>query len=247
MHEPAAYLIIGANGAVGSAVCRTLRTAKHPVYLAGRNDAGLAELGQQVEAPYEVLDAAVVEQVEDVATRAVEAFGRLNGIVNCAGSVLLKPAHLTTLEEWRTTIDVNLTSAFATVRAAHKTMKREGGAVVLMSSSAARVGLANHEAIAAAKAGVIGLMQSAAATYASRNLRFNAIAPGSVQSKMTERLWSNERAAELSRGMHPLGRLGEPEDIARLICWLLEPANDWITGQVFGIDGGLSRVRPTHR
>ena len=81
-------------------------------------------------------------------------FGKVDGIVNCVGSVLLKPAHLTTPAEWHETLAVNLTSAFATVRAGHKVMRKSGGSIILMSTAAARVGLPNHEAIAAAKAGV---------------------------------------------------------------------------------------------
>lgn len=245
--ERYAYLIIGANGAVGSSVSRRLRSERNDVLLAGRNQAELSRLGSDLDAPVEELDATRVDQIETAAAKALDLFGRLDGIVNCAGSVLLKPAHLTSADEWQQTLDVNLTSAFAAVRAAAKSVKPNGGTVVLMTSSAARVGLPNHEAIAAAKAGVIGLMQSAAATYASRNLRFNAVAPGLVKSKMTERIWNNERSAEVSQRMHPLGRLGEPEDIARMVTWLLAPANDWITGQVFGIDGGLATLRSTQR
>jgi NAD(P)-dependent dehydrogenase (short-subunit alcohol dehydrogenase family) len=105
------------------------------------------------------------------------------------------------------------------------------------------VGLPNHEAIAAAKAGVIGLARSAAATYAKAGLRFNVVAPGLVRTSATERIWRHEAAADASRAMHPLGRLGEPDDVARAITWLLEPEQDWITGQVLGIDGGLADVK----
>ena len=105
----------------------------------------------------------------------------------------------------------------------------------------------NHEAIAAAKAGVIGLMQSAAASYASRGIRINAVAPGLVKTEMTRRIWSSEKSASVSRSMHALGRLGEPKDVASLIVWLLQPENDWVTGQVFGVDGGLGTLRVSHR
>jgi NAD(P)-dependent dehydrogenase (short-subunit alcohol dehydrogenase family) len=121
---------------------------------------------------------------------------------------------------------------------------QEGGSVVLVSSAAARVGISNHEAIAAAKAGVIGLMRSAAATYAARGLRFNAVAPGLVRTPMTERITKRPSATSASTAMHALGRLGEPADVARLIAWLLDPEQTWITGQVLGADGGLATVRP---
>ena len=129
--------------------------------------------------------------------------------------------------------------ASVVILAAAETMP-EGGSVVLLSSAAARVGLPGHEAIAAAKAGIEGLTRSAAATYGSRGLRFNAVAPGLVRTNLTRRIWENSMA---SVAMHALGRLGEPEDVASLIGWLLDRANNWVTGQIFGVDGGLSSVR----
>jgi NAD(P)-dependent dehydrogenase (short-subunit alcohol dehydrogenase family) len=116
--------------------------------------------------------------------------------------------------------------------------------VVLISSAAAMEGLANHEAIAAAKAGILGLTLSAAASYAGQNLRVNAVAPGLTETPLTAALTGNETSRRVSEAMHALGRLGKPEDIARAIVFLLDPANNWITGQVLAVDGGLSRVRP---
>ena len=115
--------------------------------------------------------------------------------------------------------------------------------MVLVSSAAARVGIANHEAIAAAKAGVIGLVLSAAATYARQGVRFNAVAPGLVRTPLTKGLVASEQAEKASLGMHPLGRLGEPGDVARAIAFLLDPAQSWITGQVLGVDGGLADLK----
>ena len=172
--------------------------------------------------------------------------GEIEGVVNCSGSLLLKSAHLTTQEQYQDVINASLTTAFATVRAAGKYMNK-GGSVVLISSAAAMEGLANHEAIAAAKAGIIGLTLSAAATYASSNLRFNAVAPGLVETSLTQQLTSNETSRKFSESMHALGRLGKPEDIARAIVFLLDPANDWITGQILAVDGGLSCIRPKMR
>ena len=185
--------------------------------LAGRKENELAQIASEVDAPIQVAEASSIAEYEAAANACLEAFGHISGLVKCAGSVLLKPAHLTTEDEFAATIADNLTSAFACVRAAAKTMRKQGGSVVLMASSAARVGLPNHEAIAAAKAGVIGLTQSAAATYASKAIRFNAVAPRLVKSKMTRRIWDNEKSAEYSRQMHPLRRLGEPEEVAHLI------------------------------
>ena len=122
-------------------------------------------------------------------------------------------------------------------------MARGGGSVVLLSTAAARHGLANHEAIAAAKAGLVGLALSAAATYGPRGLRVNCVAPGLVRTPLTERITSNEASLKASVAMHSLGRIGEPEEVASAIAWLLDPEQSWVTGQVLGVDGGLGSVR----
>ena len=138
-------------------------------------------------------------------------------------------------------LTVNLKSAFATMRGAAKAIPG-AGSVVFVSSAAARIGLVNHEAIAAAKAGVQGLALSAAATYAKRGLRFNCVAPGLVDTPLTARIVGSETAAQASLKMHALGRFGKPEDIAAAMAFLLDPAQSWITGQVLGVDGGLGSV-----
>lgn len=188
------------------------------------------------------LDARHAGEVDEAFSLASKEFGALTGTANLCGSILLKPAHLTSDDEFAETIAVNLLTAFHVLRAATRTMTN-GGSVVLMSTVATRIGLANHEAIAAAKSGVNGLVISAAATYAARNLRVNAVAPGLVRTPLAEKITSNELALRASTAMHPLGRIGTPGDVAAAIAWLLDPATAWVTGQVISVDGGLSTVR----
>jgi NAD(P)-dependent dehydrogenase (short-subunit alcohol dehydrogenase family) len=239
-----AYLIIGASGGIGSELARRLVASGNQVLLVGRQETHLADLSRELQQPFMVADARDWNQTSAAVSQAVERFGRLDGAVNLAGSLLLKPAHLTSMEDWRETVDQNMTTAFGLVRAAAPAMRGSGGgSIVLMSSGAASIGLSNHEAIAAAKAGVEGLTRSAAASYASSAVRVNAVAPGLTQTPLTQRVWSNPRGAEASVAMHPAGRLGTPGDIASAIAWLLDPANSWITGQVLVVDGGLSRLK----
>jgi len=241
------YVIMGATSGIARHLIGLLADDGANVLLAGRAADPLAELGEQTGFATTQVDATDIDAVEACFSDAAERFGRLDGAVNCAGSLLLKPAHLTSEDDWRDTIEKNLTTAFATVRAAGKVMRREGGSVVLLSSAAARIGVSGHEAIAAAKAGVIGLTLAAAATYAPSGIRFNAIAPGLTKTPMTKSIWSKEASAAASEEMHALGRLGEPSDIASAIRWLLHPSTTWITGEVISVDGGLSHVKPATR
>ena len=235
--------ILGGAGGIGSALARLVVAGSGSVFLAGRNPDKLAPLAAELGAGWAAVDAADPDAVDACADQAAAALGGLSGIACCAGSLLLKPAHLTTTADWQATLAANLTSAFGCVRAAGRLLKAEGGSVVLVSSAAARIGLAKHEAIAAAKAGIVGLVLSAAATDARQKIRFNAVAPGLTRTPLTQGLVASELAEKASVGMHPLGRLGTPDDVARALAFLLDPAQDWITGQVLGVDGGLASLK----
>ncbi len=237
-------VVIGASGGIGSILSRQLCTKGYRLVLGGRNPESLAMLAAELGAHATSVDASKFDQVESVFKEAVEMFGRVDGVANCAGSLLLKPAHLTSETEFDETIASNLKSAFAVVRAGAKAMMGTGGSIVLVSSVAGRFGLPNHEAIAAAKAGVAGLTISAAASYARQKIRVNCVAPGLVKTPMTKRLTSSDAAVKASAAMHPLGRIGEPSDVASAIAWFLDPAQSWVTGQVLGVDGGMGSVRP---
>ncbi len=243
MADAPVFLVLGASGGIGSALVHALRAADATVVAVSRDPARLAALVAEtgaIAAP--AVDATTFEGAEAAVAFAVESCGRIDGVANCIGSILLKPAHRTSAEELDAVLRTNLVSAFATVRAAAPAMKT-GGSVVLVSTVAARHGLANHEAIAAAKAGVIGLCQSAAATYSTRGLRVNVVAPGLTETPLAAPILQSPAARKASEGMHPLGRIGTADEVARAIAFLLDPAQSWITGQVLGVDGGLSTVR----
>jgi NAD(P)-dependent dehydrogenase (short-subunit alcohol dehydrogenase family) len=237
-------LIFGATGGIGSCLARRLHGEGARLALSGRNTDRLASLSSELDAPSFPADATVAAEVDDVFAKASETLGPVTGVAHCVGSILLKPAHLTSDAEWAHTLTTSLTSAFLVVRAAARQMARTpGGSVVLVSSVAGQRGLANHEAIAAAKSGVEGLVRSAAASYARQGLRFNAVAPGLVRTPLTASITSSDANLKLSTALHPLGRIGTPEDIAAAIAWLLSPEQSWITGQVLGVDGGMSTVQ----
>jgi NAD(P)-dependent dehydrogenase (short-subunit alcohol dehydrogenase family) len=236
------YVVLGATGGIGSVLTRKLAQCNTRLFLAARNKERLDQLAESTHAHSMPIDATSFEQVEACLQQALSQYGRVDGVTCCVGSILLKSAHMTSESEFASTIATNLTAAFATVRAAAKVMT-QGGSIVLCSSAAARIGLANHEAIAAAKAGIIGLTLSAAATYAGRNIRINAVAPGLVRTPLAAKILATESGLKASTAMHPLGRIGEPSDVAAAIEWLLDPRQTWVTGQVIGVDGGLADLK----
>jgi NAD(P)-dependent dehydrogenase (short-subunit alcohol dehydrogenase family) len=240
------YLVLGATGAIGAETARLLRARGDQVVCAGRDPERLAGIGAELDAPTVHVDATDAAAVDGAVKETVDRFGRLDGVMNAVGSLLLKPAHHTRDDEWQQTLITHATSSFYLLRAAVRVMQAQeggGGSIVLVSSAAARIGLANHEAIAAAKGAIEGLVRSAAATYAARGIRVNAVAPGLVRSRLTERIVNNDKALASSLALHPLGRVGEPADVARVIAFLLDPAQSFITGQILGVDGGLADLK----
>lgn len=162
--------------------------------------------------------------------------------------MLLKPVHALSDAEIDDVLTVNLLSAFYTLRAFVRAVPRgRPASAVFFSSAATKIGLLNHEAIAAAKGGIDGLVTAAAATYAARGIRVSALAPGLVRSNLSRRLVENEALLRASETMHPLGRIGEPEDVAGLAAFLISRDASWITGQVIAVDGGLSGIKPPPR
>lgn len=239
-------IITGAAGGIGSALARLLQPQDFRLALVGRTLEKLEAL--QKELPGSLVFPADLTRPEETQTAFEEigaAMGPVAGVAHCVGSILLKPAHLTTEEDWANTLQLNLTSSFHVLKQAVLLFQRQrsGGNLVFCSTAAARIGLANHEAIAAAKAGLEGLVRSAAASYATRGIRINAVAPGLVDTPLATRITSSEASLKASLAMHPLKRIGQPDDIARALAWFLDPAQTWVTGQILAVDGGLGGLK----
>ena len=192
-----------------------------------------------------VCDATDPEAVKTTFDEINSSYEQIGAYVHAIGSIFLKPAHLTSDEDWNQTVQTNLSSAFYALRAATTLMnKQNSGSCLFFSTSAARVGIANHEAIAAAKGGIEAMVRAAAATYASRNIRVNAIAPSLTDTPLAGPMTHNPKMLEATKKMHPLGDIAQPEDVASLAEWLISENAKFVTGQVYALDGGISSIVP---
>lgn len=196
--------------------------------------------------PWISADVGTPEGARAAVAECVARYGVPTGLVNCAGEVLVAPLHRTAEAQYRACLRANLDTAFFTLAAWVDALRaaQQPGAAVLVSSVAARIGIQNHEAVAAAKGAVEALVRSAAATYASARLRVNGVAPGLMDTPATAGFLRSDAGRRAMAAQYPLGRYGGAEDVAATIAWLLGDESSWITGQIVGVDGGYTAVRP---
>jgi NAD(P)-dependent dehydrogenase (short-subunit alcohol dehydrogenase family) len=211
--------------------------------LGGRDPKKLHELAAATGGEAYPGDARDTATVERAVAQAVQRYGRLDGAVNLVnpiGSTIPEPARSPHLESANERVAVDLSPAFHLVQWASKALRGNGGSIVLVSPTIAISGRVNHEAIAAAEAGVKWLTRSAKASLTEQNVRVNCVAPGLVRMPRTSRLTEASTSLAAWEGLHPLTCGSDPEDVAAAIVWLLDPVNSGVSGQVVGVDGGLS-------
>lgn len=238
-------LITSASGGLGQALARELRDSGWKLALVGRDGDKLRKLYGDDD----VCITADVSTAEGARAALAACSGQLGlptALANCAGSTLIAPLHRTTVEQYRACLAANLDTAFFTLGAFVEALReaRQPGTAVLVSSVVAKIGVSNHEAIAAAKAGVEGLVRAAAASYAPSRIRVNGVAPGIMETPATAKILSSEASRNGAARQYPLPRIGDPVDLARLMAWLLSDQASWVTGQVWVVDGGFTSVRP---
>ncbi|MBC2602228.1 SDR family NAD(P)-dependent oxidoreductase [Puniceicoccus vermicola] len=199
-------LIAGVTGGIGSDLAARCAEAGWEVAGFSRSAENLEALREKIpELTCFEANACESNAVQGVVDKVMEKFGRVDAYVHCVGSFLLKPAHSCSDEEFGETLMLNLNSAFFGLRAVVRPMmKGDGGAITLISSVAAMAGMPSHEAIAAAKGGINGLVRSAASTYANKGIRVNAVAPGMVESNLSKPLLGSEQSRNMAISMHPL-------------------------------------------
>lgn len=229
MHLPyAPLLLIGGSSGIGLSLLQRLRSSGTQVITAGRSDPG-GGAHITYDAVKEVLP------VGDL----LEALG---GLVYCPGSIDLKPISSTKAEDLRAAFELNAVGAFNAVHACADRLKRSpGSSVMLFSTVAVQRGMAFHASVAAAKGALEGLTRALAAELAPA-VRVNCIAPSLTRTPLAGKLLSTPEREAASAERHPMKRVGEAQDIAAMAAFLLSREAGWITGQVIGVDGGLSAI-----
>jgi 3-oxoacyl-[acyl-carrier protein] reductase len=235
-------LVTGASGGIGDAIARQLHAQGAAVVLAGRRRDALAALADALGERARVAVAELAEpQAADQLIAAADADGGLDVLINNAGLTRDNLALRMKDEDWQTVLDVNLSAGFRLIRAALRgMMRRRWGRIVNVTSIVALTGNPGQANYAAAKAGMIGMTKSLAAEVASRGITVNCVAPGFIQTPMTDALSEEQRARLLERV--PVGRLGSGADVAAAVGYLVSAEAAYVTGQTLHVNGGMAMI-----
>ena len=220
-------MIIGGNSGIGKSVVEKLEAQEANVFAFSKSGA----IGNRLDI---TVDFEIIEGLPE----------RIDGLVYCPGTINLKPFHRFTIEDFKYDYEVNVLGAVRVLQACMKGLKKSGSAsVIFYSTVAVSVGLGFHSSISSAKGAVEGLAKSLAAEWAPSKIRVNVIAPSLTDTPLASNLLGNDEKKEASNRRHPLGRYGQPEDIACPTIFLLSEESSWMTGQVLHLDGGISSIK----
>ena len=239
-------IITGASRGIGKAIAIQLAACGAKISLVARNQNGLDTIQEIIndsggEAQAVIGDVSNFKSFSGIVTQTLEKWKKIDILINNAGinrdNIIMRMKE----DEWDSVMDINLKGCFNGIKAITRTMmKNKGGRIINITSVIGQIGNAGQSNYAASKAGIIGLTKSTAKELGSRNITINAVAPGYILTDMTDQL--NNDVKEKLKSSIPLGRLGKPEDVASLVCFLVSDEAAYITGQTFNVDGGMVMI-----
>jgi NAD(P)-dependent dehydrogenase (short-subunit alcohol dehydrogenase family) len=242
-------IVTGAASGIGRATAIALGREGARVALADVDEAGGSDASGDVEraggvALFQRTDVGSTDDVRALVRATVGRFGRLDILVNNAGLAIGGGVTEISEEDWNRVLNVNLTSMWRGMHfAIPEMLKTGGGSIVNTSSVQGSVGFVGWAGYAASKGGIDALTRQAAVEYAPRNIRVNAVVPGTILTPMNERIVrESEHGPEIEAGwlaMHPVNRLGRPEEVANAIVWLASDESSFVTGECLRVDGGM--------
>ena len=236
-------VIIGGTGGIGSEILSNFTKKGDDVFIGSLNQTKIIEHSKTFNCGGDTIDVTNMDNFESFFYKENKHLNGIDAIINCVGSVILKPSHMASKDEIYKTYQLNIFNSIGTIKYGVDHLRHRGGSIILFSSAAANIGLKNHDIISSAKGAINSLVKSAAMSYANYDIRINAVAPGLVDTPLTSKIINNDAALKYSTKMHPLNRIGKPKNIYGCVEWLVAPDSDWVTGQTITLDGGLSSLK----
>lgn len=237
-------IIIGASRGLGQGMARALAEAGADLAIVARGTSSLNKLAEEVKGLNRKclilpIDVSKTSEIQAMVNRVIEAFGKIDILINSQGTQVRKPALEMTEQDWDGLMSVNLKSVFFSCQAVGRQMVKQGkGKIINVASLTSVIGLPNISIYGASKGGVAQLTKALAVEWAPHHINVNAILPGYYRTELTADLFKDEEKAKWVLSRIPLGRTGLPEDLAGTVVFLSSEASDYITGQIIPVDGG---------
>ena len=239
-------IVTGASRGIGEAIAKQLSSCGAKIILIARNSDQLVAVKETIISNGRIAesmagDVSNLNSISEIVTNTIDKWGRIDILVNNAGiardNIIMRMKE----DDWDSVMNINLKGCFNGIKSVARPMiKNKAGRIINITSVIGQIGNAGQSNYAASKAGIMGLTKSMAKELGSRNITVNAVAPGYITTDMTNEL--NDEVKEQLKSSIPLGRLGTPDDVANLVCFLASDEAGYITGQTFNVDGGMVMI-----